>query len=316
MPAQGNSESAIHTLSEGDFEHAWERYGKLVELFPDDPEYACGLYAAGYWKNRLTAIADEAAGRARGAYLFKEWDRFQKVAEEKQFESCLSYRAAMQWVLGSAAGELRAAFHAESGRNVDPALLVDLSTCLIRIEDYANAIDILRYTARFHPKNARVLFLLGEAMCSGAGDGDRERGLAAYRDSFLIDPTAADPTLIASETASNVFRALFQASAQDVERTSLWFPAHLSAASFAFKIKSIPEKDTLIWSEEIMRLQNSLKQVVDKFRDKVRARLAFLLLEILRCAHQVKDHGSIEEGEELLRNLAPDVYVAYKDARK
>ena len=316
MPARGNKEGAIHTLEEGDFEHAWERYGKLVELFPEDPEYACGLYAAGYWKNRISAIAEELPGRARGAYLFREWDRFQRVAEEKQFESCLAYRAAMQWVLGSAAGELRSAFHAESGRSVDPALLVDLSTCLIRIEDYANAVEILRYTSRLHPGNARILFLLAEALCSSGEDGDRERGLACYRDALLLDPSVTDPTLIASETASSVFRSLFEQAGQDLERTLLWFPAHLSAASFRFQIRSLPEKDTQAWSDEITRLQASLKQVVDKFRDRVRARIAFLLLEILRCAHDVKDHGSIEAGEELLRNLAPDVYGSYKDARK
>ena len=316
MPAQGNNESAIHTLEQGDFEHAWDRYGKLVELFPEDPEYACGLYAAGYWKNRLSAIAEEAQGRARGAYLFREWDRFQKMAEEKEFESCLAYRAAMQWVLGNAAAELRGAFHAESGRSVDPSLLVDLSTCLIRIEDYANAVDILRYTTRLHPGNARILFLLGEALCSSGAEGDKERGLACYRDAFLLDPSVTDPTLIASETAASVFRDLFSEAGQDLERTLLWFPARLSAASFRFQVRSIPEKDTQAWSDEISRLQASLKQVVEKFRDRVRARIAFLLLEILRCAHSIKDHGSIEAGEEMLRNLAPDVYAAYKDARK
>ncbi len=316
MTTARNKENALHTLEQGDFDHAWERYGQLVELFPEDPEYAAGFYTAGYWRNRQSAIAETQAGRARGSYLFQEWDRFQKQAEERQFQSCASFRAAMQWVLGSAAGEFRTAFHSESGRNVDAALLSDLAMCLIRIEDYANATDILRYTARLHPANARIQFLLGESLCSSTDPQDRERGLASYRDAFLLDPSAADPTLIASDVASAVFRAAYEDYGHDLERTLLWFPARLSAASFAYGVRSITERDATAWSAEIRRLHESLGQVVEKFREKVKARLAFLLLEVLRYAHRAKDHASIQTAEDLLRSVAPDVHATYKEGRR
>lgn len=316
MAGLENVQSALRALEEGDFDHAYDLYGRLVELFPENPEYACGFYSSGYWRNRQDNIEAEAAGRARGTYLFTEWDRFARVSEEKEFESCLSYRAVMQWVLGTAAAELRGAFHSEGGRGVDADLLIDLSVCLIRIEDYSNAADILRYTARLHPQNARVQFLLGEALCSSGDDSQTARGLTLYRDALWMDPASADATLISSEPASTVFRALFEEMQQNLERTTDWFPAYLSAKSFAFQVKAIPEKAAQAWSDEYSRLQASLKSVVEKYRDRVRSRMAFILLELLRCAHQVSDHASIQEAEELLKNLAPEPYAAYRESRK
>ena len=150
---------ALRTLAGGEFKRARDLYGQLVESDPEDLEYLCGLYSSGYWDNRSELMDRQKSGRMLAGYLMQEWDRFEHLATERNYGGCLTFRAVMQGVLGRAAEEFRTAFQEESGAVVDTEMLVELGKCLIRIEDYKNAAEILHYARRLHEPNASLCFL-------------------------------------------------------------------------------------------------------------------------------------------------------------
>ena len=309
--------SAPNLLRLGHFDAAWDEYGRLLELFPEDIEYQCGLYTAGYWRNRREDIQRRRAGRELGSYLYHEWDSFQELVEDRGYQGCLSFRAAMQFILGTAADEFRLTFQEEGGRSVDVDLLIDLGKCLIRIEDYANAVEILNYTRRIYTGDARVLFLLGESLCSSGAADDLPRGLAFYRDAFLKEPEQIDPTLIASSAVAEVFEKLYEARDRKLELVLEWLPAHIHAAHFSriARKPTNPELDQV--HQDAERLAGDLHTVVEKYREKTRARLAFYILVLLHDhSYPEKDKPAVKEYEKFLKEIAPEVREIYDAAVK
>lgn len=308
-------QNALEALQTGDFHKAWDLYGRLLELFPADADYQCGFYSAGYWNNRHDDIVTHKPGRLRGAFLYRQWDDFQKLAEEKNFTGCLSFRAVMKFVLGQAAEELRHAYLEEGGRSMDAGLLIDLGRCLIRIEDYRNALDILNFTRKAHSNNGTVLFLLGEALCSMDREELVRQGLGYYRDSFLIDPALIDPALIASPAVSEVFRRLFEEKEERLETVLEWLPATLMAEYFSVPYRRLSEMEIHRLEQETRRLSESLKEVVEKYRDRVRARTAFYCLVLMQTFQALGEHSLAAEYESLLREVAPELQERAREKR-
>lgn len=307
---------ALAALEAGDFGGARPIFGELIEIFPADPEYLCGYYAAGWWFNReerRTLIKD---GRAKGDWLMNEWEAFQSLCDQRGYTGCLAFRAAMRAVLQEAAEQYRVAFQTEGASGVDTNLLKTLAICLIRLEDYSDASDILLYARRRQNQgDAELHFLLGEALCSQDRDDLREKGLSFYRDACLIDPRALDPGLMASQPAAEIFEELYNRFEHSLDRTFEWFPAFLHARLIGIeglRRLSGPEIEHL--QEETRRLARDLATVVEKYKDKVRATLGFYYLCLIHHFRQhAKDRGTAGEYEDRLKSVVPEVYTYYKE---
>ncbi len=309
-------QNALQALRAEDFARARELYGELVETFPEEIEFACGFYTSGYWQNRQDQISARKPGRIQGDWLVREWEKFQVVAEEKNFTSCRAFRGAMQAILGRAAEHFRLAFQEEGRTGIDPGILKQLAVCLIKTQDYKNASDILNFARRTHPGSADLFFLLGESLCSLDRPEQNDRGLEYYRDAFLINHTSVDPTLISSQPAAGVFEALLREKKEKLDEITEWFPARLMLEAFRPGLRRLfPEEiEQLLF--EIRRLMKDREMVAEKFRDRVTARLVFYYLILLQHyrLHE-KDVDRQRELEEGLKALEPDFHRRYRDLK-
>ncbi len=310
MTEPDQAQNAMTALESGDFPRARQLFGELLDSSPDDLEFQSGFYSAGYWENRREFTARLRPGRAAGSYLVKEWEEFSRIAEDRGYSGCLSFRTAMRALLGQAADQFRLAFQ-EDG-TLDRDVLLELGRCLIRIEDYANAADILLYARRLHSASAAVNFLLGESLCCIMSEDSKNRGLGFYRDGFLIDPAALDPTMIASHPASDVFKKLYEEKEQNLELVLDWMPSRMMIESFLPAVRKIAAQELDTVMGEIGRLERDLNRVIDKYKPRVIARLAFYYLAAMHSAvFSEKDTDMARDLEDKLMSLDPETHKLY-----
>ncbi len=310
-----DQELHLHALSSGDFSRAKDLYGSLLESDPENLEYQCGFFAAGWWDNRSETRTRKKAGRPLATYLTQEWDTFEKAAGERNCTGSLAFRTTMRGVLGSAAEHFRIAFQEEGSGAVESDLLLQLGRCLIRIEDYRNAADVLHYARKRNTPGAAVFFLLGEALAAMGGDST-DAGLSAYRDGCALEPTALDPTLIASNPAARVFEFLMGSLDQRLESVVEWFPAFFLAAAFVPGLRRLTPDEVEGFRLEADRLYRDLDIVVEKYREKVRARAAFQDMVLLHhYTYHERDSGRTGELEKRLKSSSPELFQYYKDER-
>lgn len=310
-----DQEPHLQALSAGDFSRAKNLYGSLIESDPENLEFQCGFFAAGWWENRAETRGRKKPGRPLATYLTQEWDAFETTAGERNCTGSLSFRATMRSILGSAAEHFRIAFQEEGPGAVESELLLQLGRCLIRIEDYRNAADVLQYARKRSTPSAAVYFLLGEALASLGGDST-DAGFSAYRDGCALDPTAIDPTLIASEPAARTFGYLMTALDQRVESVVEWFPAYFMACVFAPGLRRLGPDEVEGFRLEADRLYRDLDIVVEKYREKVRARAAFQDMVLLHhFTFHERDSGRTGEIEKRLKDNSPELFQYYKAER-
>jgi hypothetical protein len=257
-------------------------------------------------------------GRAKADWLMSEWDAFQTLADQREYAGCLAFRATMRAVLREAAEQYR---NRLSGRGreraVDTNLLKTLAVCLIRLEDYVDASEILLYARRRQNQgDAQLHFLLGEALCSQEREDLREKGLSYYRDACLIDGRALDPGLMASQPAAEVFESLYDRFEQNLDRAYEWFPAYFHARVFGTPgLRRLAPPEITHLQAETERLARDLTTVVEKYRDRVRATLAFYYLCLIHhLRHHAKDRSASREFEDRLKSVVPEVYTLYRES--
>ncbi len=279
MTEEELSQSALEAIESGSFSLAREKYGQLLEAYPENPEYACGLYTAGYWQNRDDILqGQDRSGRVRGAQLLSMWDKFQSIASRREYPGYFSFRAAMRYILGLAAEQYRKAFQDEGGGSVDLDMLLELSVTLIRIGNYRDAQDILAYARRVSRPDARILFLSGEARAC-LSDEEDPAALSLFRDGFFLRPEALDPSLLSSSTVTGVFQELLEEFAGDMDRVYLWLPAyfHLKCLLPGLRKLHNDEVEQLFW--ECERLEKDINN--EKYSEKIRSRLAFYYIALI-----------------------------------
>lgn len=312
------SEDALFSLETGDFTTARELFGHLLEEHPDNPEFACGLYTAGFWDNRREEIASYKPGRSLGAYLKREWDSFEQAAEDRNYTSLNSYRIAMIRILGQAADQFRIAFQEEGGGSVDSSLLLELGITLMRIGSYKEAVEIFHYARRVvSVARAKIYFLLGESLISTGISDNYPVGLSFYRDGCLVDSEDLDPLLIAVNPPAAVFHKLLKRYDNDLEKVRLWFGAHLHVQSMIPGLRTLhkDERDQILWETE--RLETELPRTAPKYQEKVLARLAFYYFILLyHYTFHEKDTDQGNLCEDRLKDLFPDLYEEYKQIKK
>ncbi|MCR9141429.1 MAG: hypothetical protein NXI24_04195 [bacterium] len=307
---------ALDALETGDFGGARPIFGELIEIFPNNPEFLCGYYAAGWWFNREERRTAVKEGRAKADWLMNEWDAFQSLIDQREYSGCLAFRATMRAVLREAAEQYRIAFQEEGASAVDTNLLKTLAVCLIRLEDYVDASDILLYARRRQNQgDAQLHFLLGEALCSQEREDLKEKGMSYYRDACLIDVRTLDPGLMASEPAAGVFESLYNRFEHNLDRSYEWFPAYFHAQIVGTEgLRKLAPPEIAHLRSETDRLARDLTTVVEKYKDRVRATLAFYYLCLIHHLRiDVRDRSASREYEDRLKSLVPEVYTEFHE---
>lgn len=301
---------ALQQLKEGDLSEAKSLYATLLEKFPDDPEIICGFYTSSYWSNRQDILDEAANSRASAAKIMDAWDRFETIGIEKKFNECRTFSTAMKRILGLASEVFREEFQGQaSTSSVDTKLLMDLSRCLIRIEDYKNASDILQYASRLNKNNPEILFLLGEAYLSPEDPDFLAKGISCYRDAFFLDPEALDVAIIASLPVGEVLKELYEAFEENLELTLQWIPAYLLCDYFLPNLRRMDDVDLKQAVDEIRRLKSDLHRVEKKFIQKVRSRIAFYTLILLQhFKFHEPDSELYREYEGVLKESSTELY--------
>ncbi|MBX7058384.1 MAG: hypothetical protein K1X75_10000 [Leptospirales bacterium] len=308
---------ALQTLASGDFVRSQELFGHLVEESPEHSEYAAGFYASGWWNNRQEERASIKVGRTLADWLMRQWDEFDEAARQREYQSFPAYQAAMQAALRAAAENFRTAFQEESGGAVDVEMLRVLAVCLIRLEDYDDACDILLFALRRKGPDARLYFLLGEALLSKGDAGSRVRGLSYYRDAFYLDHRAIDVSIIAASPALESLQSALREKNEDWDIAVEWLPARLMSHAFAAGLRALSERELRSVHAEVERLESDLRVVIERYRDRVRARLCYLYLVLIQYYRlQELDRDAAEDFEDRLKSLSPESYDHYRSAQK
>ncbi len=307
---------AMSLMETGEQEKAKEHFSQLLRTDPDNLEFQAGFFSAGWWLNRQNSHGLHRGGRQLSAWFMHEWDNFSKQASERGYQGCLSFRKAMHYALRSAAENFRLAFQEEGSSSADPELLKELAICLIQLEDYANAADILQYARSKNPHDARLCFLLGEVLCCSEKKEKLGRGLSYYRDAFLMDTQAIEPRWISSTLITGVFTYLHQENQENIEQTLAWFPAYLLAASCPYPLRPLKSTEIQSAHQETERLLHERERVIEKYQQKVEASLCFYILVLLReyASSNKTNRYKLHEYEKKLQEIAPKVlYTFYQE---
>ncbi|HBS05120.1 MAG TPA: hypothetical protein DEA96_09155 [Leptospiraceae bacterium] len=293
-------EEALFSLQAAHFEEAKSEFGTLLEAEPDTTEYMAGFYASGYWAIRKEQLTSSEPARP-GTGLMEAWDSFQEVAEEKGFGNTKSLRAVMKAVLGRAAEQYRQKFQREGMAHPDFSDLEELGKCLIRIQDYENAKEILQYAKRIQPGRSGIHFLLAECFLNDGEQDFAERGLGFYRDGFIIQPGQFDPAYSYSGIVQETLQQLGEEKDNDLDRVLLWLPAYMMARSQYPGLRRLNRDEVSQLQRETHRLEKDLGTVMDRFKEKVEARLAFYYLVLHQAAVFV--YNDPDYARELLDSL-------------
>ncbi|MBU41993.1 MAG: hypothetical protein CMN76_02145 [Spirochaetaceae bacterium] len=308
-------EEALFSLQAAHFEEAKSEFGTLLENDPENPEYKAGFYAAGYWANRKDQLSNPEPMRP-GTGLMEAWDSFQELAEDKGFANTRSLRGVMKAVLGRAAEQYRQKFQKGGMAHPDFSDLEELGKCLIRIQDYGNAREILQYAKRIQPTRSAVHFLLAECFLNEGESESAERGLGFYRDGFIIQPAQFDPNYAHSSLLQETLQQLAEEKDNDLDRILLWLPAYLMAHSQYPGLRRLNRDEISQLQRETHRLEKDLTTVMDKFKEKVQARLCFYYLALHQAAVFV--YQDVEYAKELLdslKELHPGLAALVKESR-
>lgn len=307
-------EEAIFSLQAAHFEEAKQQFGELLQREPQNREYMSGFYCAGYWANRSSLLNNPEPNRP-GSGLMEAWDEFQELAEKKGFSSGPSLRAVMKSVLGKAADQYRQKFQKEGMAHPDLSDLEELGKCLLRISDYGNAREILQYAKRIQPTRSGIHFLLAESHINENDQENTERGLGFYRDGFIIQPAQFDPNYAFSSMVQETMKALGEEKDKDLDRILLWLPAYLMARSQYGGLRRLNREEVSQLQRETHRLEKDLETVMDRFKEKVQARLCFYYLVLHQAAVFVyQDLDYAKELLESLKNIHPPLAAMAKDA--
>lgn len=306
---------ARSALEAGEFSLARELYTKRLNQSPDNIDYQAGLFAAGFWDNRYETIKNIPSGRELASYYISEWDQFEKVIEDKGFKSEV-LRSAMKAIMARAAEQYRIIFQKEGISSMDPASLEDLANCLIRIEDYQNAVEILRYARKMQPYRASLLFKLGDALCLAEDQNSFEQGLGAFRDGFLIQPAEFKMDAALSYPVTELLTELKDRFSANRDKMLMWIPARLMISSMYPGLRRLQDQELKQLTMETARLEKEMQRVQERYREKVQTRLLFYYA-VLLCHYRFHEFNqeAIEDLENAINEVDPilhDIYVREK----
>lgn len=300
-------DSLLEITASGDFSEARKGFSELLEKHPESREFEAGLYTAAYWDNRSGFL--NRANELDGNTIVTEWETFEKLIEQKGYAGYKPIIAAMYVVLGKAADSFRKSFQNKGLGNAEFDSLLELGRCLLRIEDYSNARDILQYARKLKPSSALALFLMGEGCLL---DGDPlliEKGLGHYRDGFLIQPAQFPFDQIRSNQATSFLSNLQKEYGNENDTLLMWLPCEFMTHSMVSGCRRLNADELNQLLQETARLENDLRTGNSRYEMKIKSRLTFYYLVSIQAftVHQsIPDQASV--AREKLKEISPAYY--------
>lgn len=308
-------ESLLEIMSTGDFAEARSGFSGLLEKDPDEREFEAGLFTCAYWDNRSGFLSR--TGEMEGNAIVQEWETFENTIEEKGYGGYRPVAAAMYVVLGKAADSFRKSFQNQGLAGAEFESLIELGRCLLRIEDYANAREILQFARKIKPASALALFLAGEGCLLDEDPLLYERGLGHFRDGFLIQPSQFPFDQVRSVLLKQVITALENKSGNDPEKILLWLPSEMMIHSMVPGMRRLNPDEINQLMQETERLENDLERDSQRYLEKIKGRLTFYYLVAIQAFEIHQNHSEYTNVfRSKLEQLSPEYYKKYRDIKK
>jgi len=308
--------AAAEAVESGKFSQAKERFGALLEENPETSAYECGYYCASYWNNRTDLLDPERPGRRSATTLVQEWDAFEEIARKKGYAEQEIFRLVMRVILGKAADHFRLAFQTEGANSGDINILLEITQCLLRIEDYRNGAEILHYIRRLSPEDPHVLFLLGETSCHPESGESIESGASSIRDALIIEPTVANEKTFFAGLLREVLESVHE-FVRDENDEREWFGPFFMLHVFHLKLRRQDDREIRSLIQEFDRLASGFENTMEQYKNRVGARIAFYAMVLLHFfLYQERDNEMVHHCETTLKRVAPAFYALYEEAKK
>lgn len=286
------SEEALSLLLSGEFEKAKAIYSVLLDRDPLDPESTSGYYIASFWDHRLDLILGTREGKERGKLILSLFADFELEMNKRKYLETPTFRAAQECILTEAKDHLKLAYQWEGANALDRDLLRELTACLLKLQDYKMALEILTYAGE---KQTPVLdFYLAETYCML---GREREGIDLYRLSFLNDPQNLSFSYLRYQPILDLLEKAKTLSDREEEWKEI-IPV-LAWREGLFRLPG--KKDTIAierWVTELKRLLESKKRNGESFR--LAARIEQVALAILHCADDIRSRDAIALAKDLV----------------
>lgn len=273
-----SAEDGIFKLKEGEFGIARKIFFDLLDFDPENISYITGFFISSYWDNRLDLVLKLKEGSDRASKLVQMFDQFEKELDQRELIRGESYRAITDCILSEASAHFRLAFQTEGSLGFEKGILTSMSLCLIKIQDYKNAMDILEYTKNTKENSPVLQFYIAE--CS-YHLGDTHRSQVLFRDALLYDPELLRFEMIYSEPLKTAIKQLKEKSFSDDEIRE-YIGVYCLEKGYFTEVKEYSREEIRAFYEEMERLETS--PIEKSQRDvafKVRCRILHLGLTIL-----------------------------------
>ncbi|TGN20185.1 tetratricopeptide repeat protein [Leptospira idonii] len=292
------SEEALHSLSLGEFEKAKSLYSVLLDKDPEDTDLIGGFFVSSFWDNRLDLILRTREGKERGNLLLQHFQVFEEESKKRSLNKTEPYEVCLRCVLEEASHHLKLAYQWEGANALDTDSLTELAVCLIKINDYKTALEILQYSGgrtRFSPG---LKFYLAEAYCM---TGKEKEGKETYRSAFLEDPQLFRKDLTRWSPLISIIEEANSIGQSEEEITELIPVLCWRNRLFPTDRPAEPE-EVKLWLKEILRLNESVKRG-NGYSFKVRCRLEQYARAIIETAPHNLHRDAVLEAKKVLEEI-------------
>lgn len=242
-------EEALSYLGSGDFNKAKALYSLLLDKNPEEELWIAGYFVASFWDNRIDHIHSSREGKDRGILLLRYFSQFEDEITKRNWDSFAPFARASRCIVEETAHHLKLAYQWEGANALDSEMLGDFATCLVKIEDYKTAIEILQYAQDRHRFPARLKFALAESLVSTG----KEEGKYLYYSCFMESAESFQPSLVKWEP-------LLEAIQIAKETGSDWkefLPNVLFQNKIVYPKSSLQKPEVEALSKELVRLYES-----------------------------------------------------------
>ncbi len=179
-------------MRSGDFDKAKALYSLLLDKEPEGELWVAGYFIASFWDNRIDHIHSIREGKDRGILLLRYFSQFEEEISKRNLEQNASFSQASRCIVEETAHHLKLAYQWEGANALNPDVLGEFATCLVKIEDYKTAIEILQYSMDRHRFPPNLKFAFAEALVST----QKEEGKHLYYQCFMDSANSFQPNLV------------------------------------------------------------------------------------------------------------------------
>ncbi|PJZ86414.1 hypothetical protein [Leptospira harrisiae] len=280
------SEEALTYLSNGEFETAKSLYSVLLDRDPLDLSSISGFYIASFWDHRLDLILKTREGKDRGKLLLSLFADFESEIRKRGYHTTESFFVTQDCILKEARDHLKLAYQWEGANALDKDLLRELAACLIKIQDYGMALEVLLYGGN---KQSPVLqYYLAETQVM---TGNEREGIETYRNAFLNDPQLFPHTMVRWPPLLTLIQKAGEITTKEEEMKEL-VPVLAWREGVFHPLVKKEEATIQIWFSELKRLADSKERSGGSFR--LEARMEQLALAILHSADDIRSRDAVQ----------------------